>query len=87
MIPELMSIIWSRQQSEFPLQSFCIWGTSDQQAPLELVDGSQISLEGFESLAGVSAMKRGNLVELLVSRFVENLFKASGKSSAVSPQV
>ena len=82
-----MSIIWSRQQSGCSLQSFCIWRTSDLQAPLELVDGSQIDLKGFESLAKVSAMKRVNLVELVVSRYVEILFKVSGKSSTVCPQV
>ena len=86
LIPEFMSIIWSRQQSKCSLQSFRIWGSGDQRAPLELVAGSQISLQGFVSLANVSAMERGNLMELLVGRLVE-MFKASGKSSAVRPQV
>ena len=43
LIPVFESIIDSRQQSGFPLQSFCIWGSSDQKGPLELIDGSQIS--------------------------------------------
>ena len=61
LIPVFMSIIQSRQQSKCPLQSFCIWGSGDQKGPLELVDGSQISLEGFDCLASVSAIKGRNL--------------------------
>ena len=87
LIPEFMSIIWSRQQSKCSLQSFRIWRSSDQMDPLELIDGSQISLKGFESLASVSAVKGGNLLELIASRFVGVLFKASRESSTVCPQV
>ena len=60
LIPVFMSIIWSRQQSQCPLQSFRIWRRSTKTGPLELVDGSQISLEGFERLANVSAIKGRN---------------------------
>jgi hypothetical protein len=45
LIPVFMSIIRSRQQSKCSLQSFCIWGSSDQEDPLELIDGSQITIE------------------------------------------
>ena len=86
LIPEFMSIIWSRQQSKLPLQSLRIWGSSHHQDPLELVNESQIGPKGFLSLASVSAI-RGNLLELAVSRSVENLFKAPGKPYTLCPQV
>jgi hypothetical protein len=65
LIPVFMSIIQSRQQSEHSLQSFHVWGSSDQEDPLELIDGSHLSFKGFECLASVSALKEG---ELVVSR-------------------
>ena len=61
LIPVFKSIIESRQQSEFSLQSFHIWGSSDQEGRLELVDGSQIDPKGFERLANVSAIKGRSL--------------------------
>jgi len=45
LIPVFMSIIRSREQSKCPLQSFRIWGSSDQEDPLELVGESQIKVE------------------------------------------
>jgi hypothetical protein len=60
LIPVFTSIIQSRQQSKYSLQSFLIWGSSDQEDPLELVDGSQINLKGFGCLASVSAIKGRN---------------------------
>jgi hypothetical protein len=57
LIPEFVSIIWSRQQSEFPLQSFCIWKGSEQTDPLELIEGSWISAKGFEDLANDGAIE------------------------------
>ena len=84
LIPEFMSIIWSRQQSKCSLQSFRIWGTSDQKDPLELI--GSLSLKGIEGLANVSAIKRGNLLELIANRLVEFLFKASRESSTVCPE-
>jgi len=50
LIPEFKSIIQSRQQSKFSLQSFRIWTSSDQRDPLELIEGSQISLKGLQRL-------------------------------------
>ena len=67
LIPELMSIIWSRQQPKCSLQSFRIWGSSDQQAPLELIEGSQVSFEGVERLANHTAGKGGNLEWFIIS--------------------
>jgi len=84
MIPEFVSIIWSRQQSKFSLENLCIWTGSDQK-PLELIEGSQISLRGFERLANDGAIKGGSLLDLVVGRLVENMFKPSGRSSAACP--
>jgi len=83
LIPEFMSIILSRQRSKFPLQSFQIWTRSDQEDPLELIDGSWISLKGFEHLMNASAI---NLLQVMASKLVENMVKPSGKSSTICPQ-
>ena len=45
LIPVFMSIVRSRQQSSHSLQSFRIWGSSDQEGRLELIDGSQIGIK------------------------------------------
>jgi hypothetical protein len=87
LIPDLISIIWSRQQSNFSLQSFRIWTRGDQIDPLELIEGSWISFGGFERLANDSAIKGGNLFQLVVSRLVEYMFKPAGKSSTACPQM
>ena len=60
LIPVFMSIIWSRKRSHCSLKSFRIWGSNGQNDPLELIDGLQISAEGFECLANVSAMTGQN---------------------------
>ena len=75
LIPEFMSIIWSRQRSEFSLQSFRIWKRSEQKHPLELIEGSWISVKGFEHLAHDGASKGDDWLQLVVSRLVESLFK------------
>ena len=71
LIPDLMSIIWSRGQSKFALHSLRIWKGSEPSDPLELVEGSGISLEGFELLANV---KGRDILQLVASRLVENMF-------------
>ena len=78
LIPEFMSIILSRKQSKFSLKSFQIWISSDQQDPWELIDGSWISLDGFERLAHESA---ANLLQAMARILVENVYRPSGKSS------
>ena len=67
LFPEFISIIWSRQQSRFSLQSFRVWKGSDHKNPLELVEGSWISFEAFESLANNGEIKGENLLHLMVS--------------------
>jgi hypothetical protein len=73
LIPDLVSIIWSRQQSKFSLQSFRIITRSDQQDPLELLDGSQVSCKGFERLANDCAIERRDLFQLMGSGLVEKM--------------
>jgi hypothetical protein len=73
LIPDLASIIWSRQQSTFSLQSFRIWTRSDQQDPVELLGGLGISRIGFERLANDCAIKIEDLVQLVASGLVENM--------------
>jgi len=83
LIPELMSIILSRQRSDFSLQSFQIWMRSDQEDPLELMDGSSVNLEGFERLVDVGAI---NLLQVMASILVGNMVKPSRKPSTTCPQ-
>ena len=72
LIPELVSIILSRKQSNVSLKSFRIWKGSDQQHPLELIEGSRISLKGFELLDNAEG---GDLLQSVVSRLLEKMFK------------
>ena len=50
LIPDFISIIRTRRESMFFLQSFRIWATSDQKEPLELMKGPWMSDEGFVGL-------------------------------------
>jgi hypothetical protein len=75
LIPEMVSIIWSRQRSKFSLQSFHIWKGSEQNDPLELIEGSWINLKAFEHLANDGAIEGENWFQLVVSRLVANQFK------------
>ena len=84
MIPEFMSIIWSRQQSAIPLDHFWVWISSDQKDPVELIEGSWISHKGFESLANDGTR---NLLQLVVGRLVGNMSKPSKKPSTTQAQM
>jgi len=84
LIPEIMSVILSRQQSKISLQSFHIWTSRDQKDPLELIEGSWISHKGFERLTSDGAR---DLLQLVVSRLLENMFKPSGRSCITYPQM
>ena len=53
LIPALVSFIQSRQHSNHALKRFDIWTTSTQKVPLELIERSQMSVEGFKQLAQV----------------------------------
>ncbi len=50
LIPEFISIIRTRRESKFFLQSFRIWASSDQKEPLELMKGLWMSDVGFVGL-------------------------------------
>ena len=72
LIPELVSIILSRQKSKLPLQNVHVWRGSEEKDPLELTKGSGISPEGFERLANVNAR---DLLQLVASGLVEKMFR------------
>jgi hypothetical protein len=73
LIPDFASIIWSRQQSKFSLQSFRIWTRGDQQDPMELLGGMEIGRKGFQRLANDCAINIENLLQLVVSGLVEDM--------------
>ena len=53
-IPDFMCIIESREHTIYALQSFSIWMTSNQQYPLELIEGLRMNWAGLERLANES---------------------------------
>jgi len=57
LIPVFISIIRSRQQSMFPMESFRIWTRSDENDPLELIEGSSVSSKGFKQLKKYASSK------------------------------
>jgi hypothetical protein len=59
LIPVFMSIIQSRQQLMFSMQSFRIWPGDGLDYPLELVERSSVSSKGFERLKKYAAIKGG----------------------------
>jgi hypothetical protein len=73
LIPEFMSIIRSREQSNFPLQSFRIWTRSDHEGPLELITGPWISFDAFVRLANDSGITQENLLQWWYGRSVEHV--------------
>ena len=56
LIPDFMSVIMSREYSNYSLQSFSIWMTSNQANPLELIEESRVSRKGLEGLANLSGI-------------------------------
>ncbi len=76
LIPELVSIILSRQQSKFSLQSFHIWKESGQQEPLELIEGSWINFKAFGRLTNDGVIKAEDLLHLVATRLVEKMSKS-----------
>ena len=84
-IPELVTIISSRQQSKFSLQSFRIWKGSEEKDALELIEGSWISLKGFQHLANDSAIEGQGLLRLVPSGLVGK--PVQGLSFAAYPQI
>ena len=73
LIPVFMSIIRSRRQSNYALESLNLWRRSTKKTPLELIEQSHISTKGFKRLA----QKSGNEgypfdftpIELMKARF------------------
>ena len=57
LIPVLVSLIQLRQKSNYALEDFYLWTTSDQEDPLELIERSQMNVEGFKELAHMSGIQ------------------------------
>ena len=83
LIPQLISMILSRKRSNFSLNSLQVWMWSDKKDPLELIDGSWISLEGFKHLVNNSAI---NVIPGMASILVEEIAKPFGKPPTACPQ-
>jgi DNA polymerase IIIc chi subunit len=74
LIPDIVSIIWSRKRSNLSLKSFCIWTRSDQKDPMELIEGPRISIERLERLANEEGENRGgDSLRPAVSTLLENM--------------
>ena len=58
LIPDFKSVISSRERSNYALQSFVICMTTDQWAPLELIENSRMNSRGLERLANEWNKKR-----------------------------
>ena len=50
LIPVLVSLVQSRQHSNYALERFCLWTPSYREHPLELIEGSQMNIGGFKWL-------------------------------------
>ena len=57
LIPVLVSFIQSRQHSDYPLESFGLWTTSEQRAPLKLIERSRMIVRRFKRLAKMSRIE------------------------------
>ena len=79
LIPDIVSVIQSRGSSSYPLQSFSIWMTSNQEDPLELVEESQMSREGLQRLANKSEIKKRD-------GFLRSLRATAGSTGGLASQ-
>ena len=77
LIPVFKSIIQSRKQSDYSLESFNIWTTSDQKDPLELIEGLEMSAKGFDRLAKESA----SLLDLRHMWSIERMYSMPSEDS------
>jgi len=85
LIPDLVSIIMSRERSNRPLQSFWVWLSHGQKNPLELSDEWRMSSIGFEWLAHESRIKKEHLLDLIAARLVWITSRSSGESITRTP--
>ena len=79
LIPVLVSLIQSRQHSHRALERFCLWITRGQKNPLELIEGSQMSIERFKWLAAVSGIQE-DLLDFTAMGLMKGTRKPSGES-------
>ena len=81
LIPVFVSIIQSREHSNCSLESFCLWTTSGEQDPLELIEKSRMSVTGFEHLTKQSGIEG----DFLCHGVDPSSLKASGECFPDSP--
>ena len=79
LIPVLVSLIQSRQHSNYTLERFDLWTMSDQEDPLELIKRSQMNVEGFKQLAHMSGIQE-DLLDFTAMGLMKATPKASGES-------
>ena len=82
LIPVLVSFIESRQHSNYALESFDLWTTSEQRTPLKLIASSQMNVEGFKWLAKESGIKEDFLGLTAMGKVTP---QPSGESSLSAP--
>ena len=75
----LASVIQSRARSNYALESFNLWTVSGQKDPLELIEGSQMSIKGFKQLAEASGIEEG-LLDFAPMGLIDVTPKPSGES-------
>ena len=76
LIPELLTMILSRQRSKFSLETFQLWKGSDQMEPLQLIRRSWISLTAFKCLTNKGALRAEDLLCLVIGRLAEEVSKS-----------
>ena len=79
LFPVLASFIQSREHSNYALESFDLWATSEQRTRVELIERSQMSVKGFKRLARVSGIKE-DLLDFTAMGLMKVNPKPSGES-------
>ena len=78
LIPVLVSFIQSRKHSVYALKSFSLWTTRDKEDPCKLVKRSQVNIDGFKWLAGVSGIQEASL-DFIAMELMKGTRKPSGE--------
>ena len=76
LIPDLVYLIKSRERSNYALESLSMCMTSNQEDPLQLVEGSRMSPKGLQRLAEESGITGEEFVELMATELVQVVLKS-----------
>jgi len=85
LIPNLVSVILSRERSNCPLQSFWVWMGSDQKDLLDLIEQSRISFKQIERSVDKSGIKVENVLEMVLMRLMQVIFGPPDPSKLTVP--